>query len=187
VNTMTITPKQKKTFSICAAALAVIYYAPAVITRVDRSVSAGSASPTVTPQVSAAVVAAAPFRGMVGTFFARGPLPGRGICGFKFELRHNLEKPGTFKGYVTLTCMPFAPRQWRPNMVAASGTKTMSAILTGLPEPGGIRFHVDDAFNTTGGCSPKAFVLKPFGLNQVVTEWEDSCGSGAMTLPRTGR
>ena len=72
-------------------------------------------------------------------------------------------------------------------MVAVSGTKTMSAILTGLPEAGGIRFHVDDAFNTTGGCAPKAFVLKRFGLNQVVIEFEDSCGNGAMTLPRVGR
>ena len=150
---MTITPKQKKTFWICTGALVFVYYAPAVITTVDRSVSAGPASPTVTPQVSGAIAAAAPFRGMVGTFFARAPLPGHGFCGFKFELRQNLEKAGTFKGYVTLATPACRSRRGsgRPNIVAVNGMKTMSAILTGLPmEPGGIRFHVDDAFNTTG-------------------------------------
>jgi hypothetical protein len=183
---MTITPKQKKTFWICTAALVVVYYAPAVITSIAHS-SDRQSPPAVTPQVVAAVAAASPFRGLVGTFSAREALPGRGICAFKFELRHNLEKPGTFKGYATLTCIPLAPRQWRPNLVAVNGAKTMSAILTGLPEPGAIRFHVDDAFNTTGGCSPTAFVLKPFGLNQIVIEWEDSCRGGAMTLSRVGR
>jgi hypothetical protein len=185
---MTITPKQKKIFWISAAVLAVVYYAPAVITSAVRGNATSQRSPfTQAPPVPPAVLAAAPFRGLLGTYTAKAPLPGRGICAFKFELRPNLEKPGSFKGYVTLTCIPLAPRQWRPNLVAVAGTKTMSAILTGLPEPGGIRFHVDDAFNTTGGCSPTAFILKPFGLNQIVIEWEDSCKGGAMTLNRSGR
>jgi hypothetical protein len=194
---MTITPKQKKIVWISIAALAVIYYAPAVIMAVMRS-SHPQAAPRPSPFAGAAPVvppaiasADAPFIRLMGVYSSRAMLPSRGVCGLRFELRGNHEKPGAFAGYFTLTCTPvisFQQRQWRPNLAPATvaGPKTTSTILTGTAESGAIRFHVDDVIGATG-CIPTAFVLKPFGLNQIAIQWQDGCHGGSMLLNRTGR
>jgi hypothetical protein len=190
---MTITTKQKKIFWISAAALAAIYYAPTVIIAVAR---AAHPQPTMRPSPFARAAPVlppaidAPFLRLVGVYSARATLPSRGVCGLRFELRGN-EKPGTFAGYFTLTCTPvisFQQRQWQRNMTipAVAGPKTTSTILTGTPESGAIRFHVDDVIGPTG-CIPTAFVLKPFGLSQIALEWQDGCHGGSLLLNRAGR
>jgi hypothetical protein len=130
----------------------------------------------------------APFRELIGLYAGRTALPSRGLCNLRFELRDNRAQAGAFFGYSTLVCMPLVQKRWQQNMyTAAIGPRPTSAILSGEVENGGIRFRVDDTISVAEGCKPTAFVIKPFGTNQIAASWVDSCKGGSMMLTRAGR
>jgi hypothetical protein len=192
---MTITPKQRKIVWISVAILAVIYYTPSFVNSAMPSAHPrpeaqirpspfGSARDT-RPEIPPAVTPAAPFRGLLGQYQGRAPLAARGMCILRFELRLDRETPGAFAGYSTMICTPLNP--WERRSMAAMVPRPISAILTGTAESGAIRFHVDDTIGSAAGCTPTAFVIKPFGVNQVAAEWQDSCHGGTMLLNRSGR
>jgi hypothetical protein len=71
--------------------------------------------------------------------------------------------------------------------MSATAIKTAPAARIGMAGPGATRFHPDDAIGATDGCIPTAFRLKPFGLNQIVVQWQDPCRGTAPLLSRGGR
>jgi hypothetical protein len=185
---MNITPERKRAFWFIAIGLAVVYYTPAILTRVmesdERQPAKAQGAPTAR-QVQATLPAPpAPFRGLLGQYSGRATVPALGICSLQFELRDNREKIG-FAGYSTLTCV--YPYAWRRSPYAhAVAPRPTSAILSGVAEDGLIRFNAVD--KVAGRCAPRTYAVKPFGNNQIVAQWKDStCGGGSMVLSRTGR
>jgi len=193
VNIMDITPKQKKIFWISAAALAVVYYTPSVVEMAmrppyQRQDAPGRPTPFGNARQPVFSAPVAPFRELIGQYAGRAALPGRGLCNLRFELRDNRSQGGALSGYSTLVCMPLVQRRWPQNMyTTAIGPRPTSAILTGIPEDGAIRFRVDDVVSVAEGCKPTAFVIKPFGANEVAASWVDACKGGSMMLSRAGR
>jgi hypothetical protein len=66
--------------------------------------------------------------------------------------------------------------------------KSTSAILRGTWENGSIRFHVDKNIGGSqadSACLMSAFTVTGFGTNQIVSEFQDSCGTGQIILRKT--
>lgn len=170
---MTITPKQRKAFWISVAALAVIYYAPAVITTVH---STPATKPS--PFPPAPVLPPPAFRGLLGNYNGKQLLP-RGLCTLHFELRADREHPGSFVAASFLGCTP-ARNPW-----AAKTTNVTSVVLSGSAANEDIPFKITDTI--TADCKPTAFTAKPFGLRQLIIRWEDSCNGGTMIVNKAGQ
>jgi hypothetical protein len=168
---MTITDKQRKVFWIAAAVLALLYYAPSLLTGVHPSAA------TRTATVAKPAPAPSPFRSLLGNYQGRAAL-GRGPCMLAFQLRRDIQHAGAFVGYSTMTCtVRPTPRQWRPT------PKVNAVILSGELAGDAIAFKVTDTV-TAADCAPTGFSVQPFGMNQIVVRWQDKCHGGSMVLNR---
>jgi len=120
-----------------------------------------------------------------GTWKGQGALSGRGVCTLKLELREG-QAPGAYSGYSTLSCVaPVVRGRARP----ASRSNPAAAVLTGVPENGSIRFHVDKTIEAeANGCAATSFTATPFGTNQIAVQWQEgSCQGGQVLLTKNGR
>jgi hypothetical protein len=168
---MTITPKQKKTFWICTAALAAIYYGPSLITTVH---STGATNPS--PFMPAPALPPPAFRGLLGNYNGKAILL-RGLCALHFELRGDRQHPGSFMAVFALGCTPPGRNPWGPRT-----NHVTSVVLSGSAATEDIPFKITDTI--AADCKPTAFTAKPFGLTQLIIHWEDSCKGGTMIVNR---
>ncbi|HUN56497.1 MAG TPA: hypothetical protein VMU41_00140 [Candidatus Binataceae bacterium] len=215
---MTLTDKQRK-YAWIAAVVLVLYFAPAVLRQVmmsmhrtpsiakPRAARPISSTPLIPKTVSpssaglqgaaadgpdADPVAAAFFRGHLGTYMGAGMIPNRGICRLVLELKLDPEKPGFYTGYSTMSCGPSGPfvkRQPGMNQGAAEILNEMtptSAILSGHVVQRSIPFEVQQAIGKSpDGCGITSYKATPFGTSAIAVEWtEGSCYSGQMILAR---
>jgi hypothetical protein len=184
---MTITTRHQKIFWVSVAILATVYYAPSIITGlVPKRQAIAKPSPflyTPRPVPPAEPPVNIPFRRFTGIYNGRALISGRGVCFERFELRLNPVKLG-FAGYSTLTCVPQFVR--RPNIAVVTAPTPVSIILVGQADESAIRFAVEDAVDA-GRCAPTSFVLKPFGMNGILIEFQDCRGKAAMTLGKVSR
>ena len=184
---MTITTRHKKIFWVSVAVLATVYYVPSIIIGLmPKRQPMAKPSPFVyTPRPANPTEPSVniPFRRFTGIYNGRALISGRGVCFEKFELRLHPAKMG-FAGYSIMTCVPTFPR--RPNMAVVTAPKPVSLILSGQADESAIRFAVEDAVEA-GRYAPTSFVLKPFGLDGILIEFQDCRGKAAMTLGRVSR
>ena len=214
---MRLTEKQRKYAWIAVLVLA-LHFGPAVLRQVmwmhrtvpiakpsaARPISANPSIPRTASPGSAGLpvsvvdgpdadpVAAAFFRGHLGTYMGAGMIPNRGICRLVLELKLDPEKPDFYTGYSTMSCGPSGPfvkRQPGMNQGAAEILNEMtptSAILSGHVVQRSIPFEVQKAIGKSpDGCGITSYKATPFGTNAIAVEWtEGSCYSGQMILPR---
>ena len=214
---MRLTEKQRKYAWIAVLVLA-LHFGPAVLRQVmwmhrtvpiakpsaARPISANPSIPRTASPGSAGLpvsvvdgpdadpVAAAFFRGHLGTYMGAGKIPNRGICRLVLELKLDPEKPDFYTGYSTMSCGPSGPfvkRQPGMNQGAAEILNEMtptSAILSGHVVQRSIPFEVQQAIGKSpDGCGITSYKATPFGTNAIAVEWtEGSCYSGQMILPR---
>lgn len=120
-----------------------------------------------------------------GTWRGQGVLSGRGVCTLKLELREG-QAPSSYSGYSTLSCVNASARG-RAN--PASRMNPAASILTGVPQSGSIRFHVDKTIGAdANGCTATSFTATPFGTNQIAVQWQEgSCQGGQILLGKSGK
>ena len=180
---MTLTTNQKKCLWL-AVIVAAIYYMPSVATMATKAPNPRQVPPP-TPtkaQATPAVVPAPSFRDLIGKYSGRATLPGRGNCGFQFELRDNPAKPGTFAGYSSFVCTSMV--YWQRTLPSVKPT---TAILSGESAQDAIRFHVDDTVSAST-CGPMTTLsARRFGSAAIAVEWLDRCKNGAMVLAKIGK
>ena|SRR5579863_6274414 len=202
-------PKQKKFFWIAGIALAVFYFAPTLVNsyrraayirqmeaaRMAKPPAAQKASPlpgsssapgTDTP----AAPSPASFDNLLGVWQGVAPLPSRGMCNLKLELRRGLQ-PGTYSGFPVLVCIPVTQpviRPGNPNQFLTQ-MNPAAAVLTGTVKDGGIDFHVDRIISKgASDCELTSFNVTPFGSDQIAAQWkETTCPGGQILLKRLGQ
>jgi hypothetical protein len=202
-------PKQKKLFWIAGIALAVVYFAPTFINSYRRAAyirqmeaarmakapaaqkslppASGSAAGT---ESSAAPSAPVSFDNLLGVWQGVAPLPARGMCNLKLELRRGLQ-PGTYSGFPVLVCIPVTQpviRPGNPNQFLTQ-MNPAAAVLTGTAKDGGIDFHVDRIISKgASDCELTSFNVTPFGSDQIAAQWkETACPGGQILLKRLGQ
>ena len=131
---------------------------------------------------------------LTGTWKGRGALTGHGLCDLRLELRETHEAPGHYTGYSALSCLNIAPLMTPKARNRASANcrnrlNPAASILTGVPEDGSIRFHVDKTINPDiNGCAATSFTATPFGTNRIAVQWQEgSCQGGQIILGKNGR
>jgi hypothetical protein len=130
---------------------------------------------------------------LTGTWKGQGALTGHGFCTLRLELREVHEKPGNYTGYSTLSCLSVSVLMTPKARNKASALKNRlspaASVLTGEPENGSIRFHVDQTVNTdVNGCAATSFTATPFGTNRISVQWQEgSCQGGQILLGKAGR
>jgi hypothetical protein len=203
-------PKQKKFFWIAGIVLAVVYFSPTFINSYRRAAyirqieaariakaqaiqkpsplpASGSAPGTESP---AAPIAPASFDNLLGVWQGVAPLPSRGMCNLKLELRRGLQL-GTYSGFPVLVCIPVTQpviRPGNPNQFLAQ-MNPAAAVLTGTVKDGGIDFHVDRIISKgASDCELTSFNVTPFGSDQIAAQWKESnCSGGQILLKRLGQ
>ena len=118
------------------------------------------------------------------------PLPGRGVCSLKLELRKGMD-PGQYSGFPVLLCMPMVQpviRPGNPNPFLAQ-MNPEAAVLTGTSKDGAMDFHVDRIISKgASDCELTAFTVTPFGSDQIAAQWKEAtCSGGQILLKRFGR
>jgi len=214
---ITITKQQRNFFLLCAAVAVVYYVAHTIETYAlqaayyreqaaraaqqrDKALAQAKAQKEAAARASTAAKAVASGTAIVtrppavvltslanlsGTWKGQGALSGRGVCTLKLELREG-KAPGGYSGYSTLSCVP-PPARGRAK--PASRINLAAAVLTGQPENGSIRFHVDKTIEAdANGCAATSFTATPFGTNQIAVQWQEgSCQGGQIILAKNGR
>jgi hypothetical protein len=214
---ITITKQQRNFFLLCAAVVVVYYVAHTIETYAlqaayyreqaaraaqqrDKALAQAKTQKEAAARASAAVKAVASGTAVVtrppavvltsvanlsGTWKGQGALSGRGVCTLKLELREG-QPPGGYSGYSTLSCVT-PPARGRAR--SAPRINPAAAVLTGQPENGSIRFHVDKTIEAdANGCAATSFTATPFGTNQIAVQWQEgSCQGGQIILAKNGR
>ena len=196
--------KYRKILWAAAVIVIVIHYAPRFIKPRRQAVFAPPplqqpAPPQKPPAPDASLAK------MIGQWSGSIASPGRkAMCGLtlKIDASPNQENPGRFSGYSTLKCGPnefemmmsAMQKQKNPDPAALFDLtrqyyNATSAILTGSPEAGSIRFHVDKNIGvseTPGGCNMTSLTATPFGQGQIAVEWreEPPCQGGQVVMQR---
>jgi hypothetical protein len=213
-------PKQKKFLWLAGIVVAVFYFAPSILNsiryaaliraqneaRLARAQAAkpsagqgasplpasGSAPGASSPgtDTSAASSAPASFDGLLGVWQGVAPLPSRGMCNLKLELRRGLQL-GTYSGFPVLVCIPVTQpviRPGNPNQFLTQ-MNPAAAVLTGTVKDGGIDFHVDRIISKgASDCELTGFNVTPFGSDQIAAQWKESnCSGGQILLKRLGQ
>lgn len=130
---------------------------------------------------------------LTGTWKGRGALTGHGLCDLRLELRETHEAPGHYTGYSTLSCLSISvlmtPKARNKASALQNRLTPAASILTGEPENGSIRFHVDTTINTdVNGCAATSFTATPFGTNRISVQWQEgSCQGGQIILGKNSR
>jgi hypothetical protein len=204
-------PKQKKFLWIAGIVLAVFYFAPTFINSYRRAayirqiqaaqaaraqaIAAQKSSPlpgsAATPGTEApAPTAPASFDNLLGVWQGVAPLPARGMCNLKLEVR-KVPATGQYSGFPVLLCMPItAPviRPGNPNPFLAQ-MNPEAAVLTGTAKDGAMDFQVARIISKgASDCELTGFTVTPFGSDQVAAQWKESnCSGGQILLKRFGR
>jgi hypothetical protein len=204
-------PKQKKFIWIAGIVLAVFYFAPAFINSYRRAayiqqiqaaqaaraqaIAAQKASPLPASapspeEVAAAIHTLTSFDNLVGVWQGVAPLPGRGMCNLKLELR-KVPATAQYSGFPVLLCMPITPpviRPGNPNPFLAQ-MNPEAAVLTGTAKDGAMDFQVARIISKgASDCELTGFTVTPFGSDQVAAQWKESnCSGGQILLKRFGR
>ena len=205
-------PKQKKFLLVAGIVVAVFYFAPTFVNSYRRAAyirqmeAARMAKPPAAqksgplPASGSAPGAAAPgtetptapasFDSLLGVWQGVAPLPSRGMCNLKLELRRGLQL-GTYSGFPVLVCIPVTQPVMRPGNPNQFLTQMnpAAAVLTGTVKDGGIDFHVDRIISKgASDCELTGFNVTPFGSDQIAAQWKEStCSGGQILLKRFGR
>lgn len=130
---------------------------------------------------------------LTGTWQGQGAMSGRGLCTLKLELRETENAPGHYTGYSTLACRNdpalMQPRARNRAFALRNRMDPAASVLTGAPENGSIRFHVEKTISAdANGCAATSFTATPFGTNKIAVQWQEgSCQGGEILLSRTGK
>jgi hypothetical protein len=175
------TTQKQRIFWLAGLAVAAVYIAPSFFHR----------RPPVVPLPGAPGAGNVfdPLNTIAGLWQGVAPLPGRGTCILRFELRRKGDDPGQFSGYPRMVCVPSVPILRGPAAANATPPKPMAAILTGKTAGGAIEFTVDQVIaDSLAGCVFTSFTVTPFGTDQIDVRWKEGmCEGGQMTLRRVGR
>jgi hypothetical protein len=210
-------PKQKKFLLVAGIVVAVFYFAPSILNSIRyaaliraqneaRLARAQAAKPSAAqgasplPASGSAPGAAAPgtetptapasFDNLLGVWQGVAPLPSRGMCNLKLELRRGPQL-GTYSGFPVLVCIPVTQpviRPGNPNQFLTQ-MNPAAAVLTGTVKDGGIDFHVDRIISKgASDCELTSFNVTPFGSDQIAAQWKESnCPGGQILLKRLGQ
>jgi hypothetical protein len=207
-------PKQKKFLLVAGIVLAVVYFAPTFVNsyrraayiqqlqaaRIAKRPAAQKGSPLPASGNSPgaatgggetfAAPSPASFDGLLGVWQGVAPLPSRGMCNLKLELRRG-PQPGTYSGFPVLVCIPVTQpviRPGNPNQFLTQ-MNPAAAVLTGTVKDGGIDFHVDRIISKgASDCELTGFNVTPFGSDQIAAQWKESnCPGGQILLKRLGQ
>jgi hypothetical protein len=106
-------------------------------------------------------------------------MPDQNRCNLRLEIRLSDESPRKLKGYESKSCVPVQPfaggKGIRGQSIAdiMRETAEVSAVMTGTPVEGGIKFTVDSLIGTPyDGCSLVGMTLIDFGQAQVQAQWQ---------------
>lgn len=202
-----LTDKQKKLALIAGAVLLAVHFAPGFINRIRQAFT--SPAPAVIQKQSPAHVAPAPppaplppemvAAGKYGGIWAGSELmPDQNRCSIRLEIRLSDDLPKKLKGYESKTCIPVQPfaggKGIRGQSIAdiMRETAAVSAVMTGAPVEGGIKFTVDSLIGTPyDGCSLTGMTLTDFGQGQEQAQWQSQrsaqapCPDNRMLLKKT--
>jgi hypothetical protein len=134
----------------------------------------------------------------VGTWQGTIPIPNRGTCNLKIEIKDSADKDHPLDGYSTLSCMAsmldlMAKKQDQtPAGVVAAMTNQInastSAILAGTLQNGAVQFIASKNIGVNGlngGCPMASITITPFA-EQLAAEWKESqqgpCQGGQMLM-----
>ncbi|NYF52449.1 hypothetical protein [Tunturiibacter gelidoferens] len=180
-----LTEKQKKIALIVGAVLLAIHFAPGFINNLRHAAPA----PAVVQKQSAAHVAPAPpppppspeivAAAKYGGIWAGSELmPDQNRCSIRIEIRLS-DDTKRLKGYESKTCIPTQPFAGGKGIHGQSvadvmrETAPVSAVMTGAPVEGGIRFTVDSLIGTPyDGYSLIGMTITDFGQGQVQAQWQ---------------
>jgi len=155
----------------------------------DRAKAQAGSSATASPPFQVLTTVS----NLTGTWKGQGALTGHGLCDLRLELRETHEAPGHYTGYSALSCLNIAPLMAQKARNRASAMQNRlnpaASILTGAPEDGSIRFHVDKTINPDiNGCAATSFTATPFGTNRISVQWQEgSCQGGQIILGKNGK
>jgi hypothetical protein len=171
---------------INAAHRAFSRHAPTVVLR-PPAMQMVPPAPLPAPPLAPEIIAA----GKYGGIWAGEALsPDQNRCSIRLEIRLSDDLPRKLKGYESKSCIPLQPLaggKLQRGSIAdiLRATAPVSAVMTGTPQEGGIRFTVDQTIGTPGdGCVVSGFIITDFGMGLVQAEWQEgmTCPSGRMLL-----
>jgi len=181
-----LTDKQKKIAVIVVAVLLALHFAPGFITNlrhafagpapaVVQKPSPAKAPPPPAPPSSDAI-AAAKYGGIWG---GSELMPDQNRCNIRLEIRLSDDTPKKLKGYESKSCIPVQPFAGGKGIRGQNigdlmrETAPVSAVMTGTPVEGGIKFTVDSLIGAPyDGCSLIGMTLIDFGQAQVQAQWQ---------------
>lgn len=209
-----LTDKQKKTLWIVGAVILFVHFLPNIIGAIERKYfSFVHPAPAVVqrpspvhvapvalppaPPPSPETVAAGKYGGIWG---GNALMPDQNRCTIKLEIRLSDDVPKKLKGYESKSCFPVQPfaggkgiRGQTMGKVVLE-TAPVSAVMTGSPVEGGIKFTVDSLIGTPyDGCALVGMTLTDFGQGQVQAQWQSQsspqapCPDNQMLLTKARR
>ncbi len=195
---MEMNDKRKKQLWIAGIVIAMLYFAPSILSHVigvftpSKTSAAVHAKPSAAipmPVVQAPVTPnpAAQFALLSGKFAGEGMVKER-IC--KMELELNPPDPqGGFAGYTSLSC-------FSNGSLVGAGPRTAtgvvnqfrpaSAILTGSVVGSAIKLKANKSIETlSDGCALSGLSIVSFGTGRIAVDWdEDGCPGGQIVLQK---
>jgi len=207
---MQLTDKQKKTAWIVGAVILFVHFLPNIIGAVERTYfSFVHSAPAVVqkpspvhvapvmpppPPPSPEVMAVGKYGGIWG---GNALMPDQNRCTIKLEIRLSDELPKKLKGFESKTCIPVQPFAGGKGVRGQTmgdvmrETAPVSAVMTGSPVEGGVKFTVDSLIGAPyDGCSLVSMTLIDFGPGQAQVQWQSQsspqtpCPVGRMLLQK---
>jgi hypothetical protein len=194
---MTLTDKQKKGLMIAGLVLVLIHFAPRFLNMFNPLAGhAAAAKPSPVryapapaplpppPPPSPEAIALARYAGVWG---GDGMID-QNRCTVRLEIRLNDDLPKKLKGYEQKSCVPLQPfaggKLTRGSIAdAMRDTATVSAVMTGKTQEGGMNFSVDQVIGYPDKCPLTAFSITDFGSGLVMAQWQEgTCPAGKMVL-----
>ena len=198
-----LTDKQKKIIAIVVAILAVIHFAPRIMTVINPAgthaapakpspIRLAPVMPAPAPPAPAPASPEAAAEGKYGgSVWTGSDLSSDQLrCSIKLEIRVSDDLPRKLKGYESKSCIPLQPLaggRLKQGSIAdiIRETAPVSAVMTGVPSEGGLSFTVDQTIGSTGPCTLTGFRIVDFGEGQVIAQWQEgTCSPGKMVLKK---
>ncbi len=208
---MQLTDKQKKAAWIVGAVILIVHFLPNILGAVERTyfsfvhpvpavvqkpspVHVTPVAPPPAPPPSPEAAAASKYGGIWG---GNALMPDQNRCTIKLEIRLSDDLPKKLKGYESKSCFPVQPFAGGKGVRGQTiekivrDTAPVSAVMTGSPVEGGMKFTVDSLIGTPyDGCRLVGMTLTDFGKGQLQAEWESQsapqtpCPAGNMLLQK---
>ena len=189
-----MTKKQRTILFICGALFIGYYLIRAISVYIAQARVAylreqtrrqQKAKPAPVAAETPAAAAEPPLPNITGIWEGQGQLKGRGFCNLRVELARMA--PDRYAGNSRFSCTDMAAVMGgKPANVAQllEHSNPDAAMMTGAPEKGSIRFHIDKTIGTdANGCTVSDFTVTPFGVNTVAAEWQEgTCQGGNLLL-----